>query len=96
MLTYYGREVAVKPDAYVVPDGWRGFGGRLREAGDGFSAYRLPVNSRGPIESLAAEIEITGRTVQTFQGNDCVRVRVVFKGDGEPDTVTHGWMKLEI
>lgn len=95
MLTCYGRPVEVKPDAYVVPDGWRGFGGRLREAGDGFSTYRLPVNSQGPIESLAVEIEITGRTIQTFQGNNCVRVRVVFKGDCEPDQTSGGWMKIE-
>ena len=93
-ITAFGKEVRAEAGAYVVPDGWRGFGGLLREAGDGFSTYRLPVNSLGPIESLAAEVQITGRTVQYRGGNCWVRVRITFVGDGEPNTVTHGWMKI--
>ena len=95
MLACYGRAVEVKPDAYVVPDGWRGFGGRLREAGDGFSTYRLPVNSMGTIKTLAVEVKITGRDIQSRGGNWWIRVRITFVGDGEPDTTSGGWMKID-
>lgn len=42
----------------------------------------------GPIKAVACRIEITGRKVN-FKDNS-VRCRVVFVGDGEPDTFASG------
>jgi hypothetical protein len=39
-------------------------------------------------------VEITGRTTQRrpYDDREWVRVRIVFVGDGEPDTICPGWM----
>lgn len=47
------------------------------------------------IESLAVRIEVTGRTVfAEANGASIIRCRVVFVGDGEPDTTTGGWLNV--
>ena len=76
---------------YVEPEGW-GIGNLLKKGLDGFCQYYLPVNSGGPIKELAVNIEITGRTRQRRCGSYYVRVKITFVGDGEPDTITHGWV----
>lgn len=92
-LTWMGNEIAPKIGSFIKPDYWP-TGERLTE-GDSFSTFRIPVSSDGPIKSLAVEIQVTGRTVQRKSGNYHVRVKITFPGDGEPDTVTHGWMMVE-
>jgi hypothetical protein len=84
-----GVDVSPVVGRFIKPDGWR-FGSRLI-AGDSFSPFRLPLNSNGPIRDLATRIEVTGRTIQ----RNGVRVKITFPGDGEPDTVTHGFMTIE-
>jgi hypothetical protein len=49
----------------------------------------------GPIKELAANVYVTGRTVQWKSGCQVVRVRVEFVGDGEPSTFANGWMYFE-
>lgn len=90
----YGREVKPAVGSYVIPDGWSPWGERLIP-GDSFSTFRIPTRSGGPIKSLAIEVEVTGRTPQRKQGDCYVRVKITFPGDGEPDTVCGGWMKLD-
>ena len=76
--------------SYIKPDGWPM--GSVLAQGDSFSPFRLPINSGGPIKSLAVRIEVTGRTIQRHAGSYHVRVRIIFVGDCEPDTVTFGTM----
>jgi len=86
-------EVTPAVGKYVKPDGWV-LGGQLIE-GDDFSALRLTTNSGGPITDLAVRIEVTGRTLRTMHGTLAVRVRVIFVGDGEPDSFCGGIMGVE-
>ena len=44
---------------------------------------------------LAVVIEVTGWKSRNFHREPAVRVRVIFPGDGEPDTICHGWMWLD-
>lgn len=88
----WGWDAAPKIGRYVRPDGWDI--GSLLEAGDDFSSFRLPTNSNGPIKSLAVEIETTGRTLQDHFGIRCVRVKICFPGDCEPDQFCGGWMEV--
>jgi len=59
--------------------------------------FFLKSNSNGPIEAVAVNIEITGRTAQKIPncGVDAIRVKITFlvDGDGEETTVG-GWMLL--
>lgn len=89
----YGNRYEPQIGTRIKIDGWP-FGVTLRD-GDHFSTFRVPVDNGGPIKSLAVEVAVTGRTPQRFQGESAVRIRVTFPGDGEPDTVTSGWMWLE-
>ena len=88
----WGWDAAPKIGRYVRPDGWSI--GECLIAGDDFSSFRLPTNSNGPIKSLAVEIETTGRTLRKAGGMRCVRVKVTFVGDCEPDQVCGGWMEV--
>ncbi len=71
---------------FLKPDNWR-YGEILQASGDDFSALRLPTCSGGPIRSLAVSVKVTGRLVhwQSF-GNNWVRAKITFLGDGEPNT----------
>lgn len=80
--------MSVKPDTWnigfaeLIPSDWDMAPVRIR-------TYQ-PV-----IESLAVRIEITGRTVfNQGYGINVVRCRVVFVGDGEPDTAVGGWLNV--
>lgn len=74
---------------YLTPDNWRC--GETLQAGDNFSALRLPTCGGGPIKSLAVKVQISGRKVHWGAvRNSWVRVKITFLGDSEPDTVTHG------
>jgi hypothetical protein len=88
----WGVSVEPQVGSYIKPDGWP-----LGEAllpGDSFSPFRIPVSNGGPIKSLAVRIEVTGRTFQRKNGGRVVRVKIIFPGDCEPDTVTHGYMSI--
>ncbi len=52
----------------------------------------LECHSGGPIRAVACRVEVTGRKVD-FRDNS-VRCRVVFVGDGSPDTVASGKLFL--
>ncbi len=93
MGDFWGNDVSVKEDRYIKPDGWA-YGSRIRKDEIEFATWRIPTNSGGPIESLAIEVEVTGRTLQRRQGSYYVRVKVIFKGDCEPDTTSPGWMMI--
>ena len=89
----YGGVIArVDVGPYITPDNW-GIGNCLTKGLEGFCDYYLPVNSGGPIKEVAVNIEITGRTRQRRNGDYYVRVKITFVGDGEPDTITHGWVR---
>lgn len=83
--------------SYVKPDGWM-YGTHL-EAGLTCEFWKcdfyMPLNSGGPIKAVAANIVVTGRTVQRKAGMYMVRVRIEFVGDGDPSTYTSGYMQLK-
>lgn len=89
----WGWDVEPKVGKRIFPDGWNGWYGELIP-GDSFSPLRISTNSDGPIKSLAVRIEVTGRTLTTKYSCRVVRVKVIFVGDCEPDTVSGGWMAV--
>jgi hypothetical protein len=92
---YWGHDVEVRPGRYVKADRWQ-LGRIIRADESEFATYRMPLENGGPIESLACNIEVTGRTVQRRDGGGLwVRVKITFPGDCEPDTVTGGWMLVK-
>jgi hypothetical protein len=45
--------------------------------------------------AIACNVDITGRTFQERgRGNWFVKVRLIWVGDGDPDTVTEGWLAV--
>lgn len=55
--------------------------------------FRIPTGLK-VIESLAVNVEVTGRSIQ-YRSDCCepvVRVKITFVGDGEPDQISRGWM----
>lgn len=88
-----GRDVAPKPDSYVVPDQWR-FGGRLQPSDWSPAEFYLPTN-QAVITALATNVTVTGRTLQRREGDWYVRCRIEFVGDGEPSTFVGGWLKVD-
>ena len=85
-------DVTPKLGSFIKPDGWPM--GSCLVAGDSFSEFRLPTHQT-VIASLAVRIETTGRTLQRKHGDLMVRVRIIFVGDCEPDTVTYGYMRVQ-
>jgi hypothetical protein len=94
-VTIYGREYEVKIGSRVRPENWAPYKSNQLIAGDSFSTFRMPTMSLGPITSLACEVELTGRTIQRVDGTYAIRCKIIFPGDGEPDTVTKGWMYID-
>lgn len=78
---------------WVRPDGWA-YGSQLQPSTWGEAEFYLPVNSDGPIRELAANVTVTGRTIQADYGCSAVRVRIEFVGDCEPSTYCYGWMHV--
>lgn len=61
-----------------------------------FAPFRFPSAALKAVTGCvgpACRVEITGRTVQLRVGGCWVRVKVVFVGDGDPDTEARGWMR---
>lgn len=81
----------VKVGTYLEPENW-GIGDCLRPGLDGFCQFYLPTHSGGPIKELAVNVEITGHKPRWRQGAWYMRVKIIFVGDGEPDTITRGWV----
>ena len=83
--------------SYVVLDG-KTIGEKLLE-GDKFSdagypgcEFRYPVQSDGPIKSVAVNVKVTGRKEIYKNGAMWVRVMIEWVGDCEPSTFSGGWM----
>ena len=86
---FYDKDVTPKVGSLIEADGRRV--GELLLPGDSFSTFRFPCNVP-LIESVAVEVVVTGRTLQFRNGDYWVRVAITWKGDGEPDTSSRGWM----
>ncbi len=95
-----GLEVSAEVGSWVLPDGHM-LGQRLVE-GDGPITwegswpgcdFRFPMSITGT--DVSCNIKITGRTIQYHLNRPCVRVRITWVGDCEPDTYSYGWMETE-
>lgn len=55
--------------------------------------FRMPTRAGGPIESVAVNVELTGRTFQRRPYSDdlWIKARVEFVGDDEPSTFAPAW-----
>jgi hypothetical protein len=82
--------VEIKVGTYIVPEKW-GIGEKLKPGLAGFCDYYIPTHSGGPIKEIACNVEVTGRKPRWFGGSWWMRVKIIFVGDGEPDTITRGW-----
>jgi len=94
MAVIYDETVEPKIGSFIKPDGWA-LGSKLEASDWDAAAFRIPLNSAGPITSLAVNVIVTGRTWQRRNASYYVRVRIEFVGDGEPSTFTTGWMHRE-
>lgn len=93
-MLIYGNEVEVKLGSCIRPAGWK-FGSRLIPSDWDRAQFRLPRPNAfpgDPIQSLAVNVVVTGRTWRRMSESYWVRVRIEFVGDGEPGTVVGGWM----
>ena len=82
---------------YIKPDEWK-IGNNLMPSNWDKAEYRLPLNSGGPIKTLAVNIKITGRT-HRFTSHilgPAMRCQITIVGDDEPDDVMGGWIKWEV
>src|SRR5262249_5854847 len=98
-ITTPWRDLDVRPEAGhgILVDGWGTHCPSYLEDCElpEFAPFRLPSGRYADIK-YACSVEITGRTAQRRPYDDrlWVRVRIVFAGDGEPDTVAGGWMTV--
>jgi hypothetical protein len=96
-MVIYEQNVEIKIGCYIRPDNWA-FGSRLSASEWDKAQFRLPRPNtfpNDPIQSLAVNVVITGRSFQRREGDYWVRVRIEFVGDGEPPTFCGGWMLRE-
>jgi hypothetical protein len=84
--------------SYVCPDGWgnRSFAGQALIPSQWDQAQFRLLTGRPVIESLAVNVEITGKTVDCSGAGSAIyaRCKITFVGDGEPDRVARGWIRL--
>ena len=85
--------VPIQVGTYVKPEGWK-FGSCLEKGLEGFCPFYLPTHTP-PVKHIACRIEVTGRTRRRVEGEWMVRVKIIFIGDGEPDTITYGWIHAQ-
>jgi hypothetical protein len=76
----------LKPDHWAMPStlcscDWPG------------ASFRLP-SIFHPEVALACNVQVTSTWIRAFECYDAVRVRITFVGDGDSDTITHGWLYL--
>ena len=93
------RDVDVTPEQGrgVLVDGWNTNCPSYLEDCEipEFAPLRLPSFKYDDVK-YAVRIEITGRKGQRrpYDDRQWVRVKITFVGDGEPDTVSRGWMTV--
>ena len=95
------RLVAPAVGNWLEPDGWLGAGGSgsggLLEESD-WSAADYRIKGFSTNTSYAINLEITGRDIKYGpggRGDGWLRVRIVWVGDGKPDTFSGGWLKTD-
>ena len=88
------KEDGMMVGTYVEPDGWS-IGECLKVGLDGFCDFYLPTGYTFGVTQVAVNIKITGRTPIRRLGSYYRRVQITFLGDGEPNTVTGGWIPWE-
>ena len=66
----------------------------FERSGDSFSTYRMGLDGRGPIKSLAIDVATTGKVLRWIDGASYLRARITFVGDNEPDTIARGWVRV--
>ena len=99
LMLWGNVEVDATPRAgrQVIVDGWGSpIASVLQDCElPDFAPFRLPSMKYDRI-AYAVRIDVTGRTLQRrpYNGTDWVKVQITFVGDGEPDTVGNGWMKV--
>lgn len=78
---------------FLKPDMWK-FGGRI-ETSDYFSDYRIETGQpKGLTQTLAINLYKSGRKIERDRDFVSFRVKIVFPGDGEPDSVTYGTLYI--
>ena len=79
----------------VIPDGWD-FAEPMIDCDWDAADFRI-WNGRSLYPQLAANVEITGRTIRWTTGliRPFVRVRITWVGDGEPNRTQGGRMYLD-
>lgn len=100
-IEIYGREIRPEVGSFVIPDGKLVGecllpGDETVDAGYRGCQFRWPVNQY-PIDTVAIDIEITGRTLRrrAYQDGYFVRCKIVFVGDCEPDSWIVGWLQVK-
>ena len=88
--------ITPEPGCLVLVDGWANgyIATRLLPCEvPEFAPFRLP-SVRYDDVSYPVRLKVTGRTLQRrpYSDTSWVRVKIVFVGDGEPDTVGRGWL----
>jgi hypothetical protein len=82
--------------SYIRRDGVQ-FGANLLPCDDWDRAsfrWPNPIPEWRESHAIACNVEITGRTIQRYNGALWVRVKITWVGDREPDTTTGGYMLL--
>ena len=79
----------------VIPDQW-GYAEAMIDCDWNAADFRI-WSGKKYHPALAANVEVTGRTIRWTSGlvRPFVRVRIIFVGDGEPNVVTGGNMYLD-
>lgn len=96
------RLVAPAVGNWLEPDGWK-LGGLLSESNWEAADFRVGSTNAFDLYSdrpagIAINLEITGRDLRYRPGRgpaNWIRVRIVWVGDGEPDTFSGGWLKTD-
>ena len=94
-VSFYSQVLMVKPCAgsvIVTGNNYRTL--MVEDWSNATWEFRLPPGICGPIKSFGVRVEVTGRTVQMFRGDKCVKVKVTVPGDGEPDGEPFGALML--
>ena len=87
------RLIAPSVGNWLEPDGWK-TGGLLSESD--WDAADFRVGACFTSRTYALNLEITGRDLRYRYGSlNWVRVRIVWVGDGEPDTYSGGWLRTD-
>lgn len=105
MKNTIGQQITIKPTVgntiYIEDWAKNSNGYTTIESLDSWDKAEFRITTGNTIiPTLAANVEITGRTYQmrgcvTGFDESAIRVKVTIVGDGEPDTVLRGYMKID-